>query len=227
MDILTYKQRKLEAQSQGPKQRVLCPRCLQPSFSCYCELLQPIDPNIVFVILIHPIEVARRIATGRMSHLLLKKSHLISGHDFTHNANLNAILADSNLHCMMLYPGSQSANLTNMSETEKFALTPEGKKLALLVIDGTWATARKMVNRSQNLHGLPRICFTPSQPSNFRIRRQPRPECYSTIEAIHQTIELLSPHSREHDHLLSVFEKMVSRQLELAHGSSITPWNLL
>ena len=99
------------------------------------------------------------------------------------------------------------------------------KKLTVFVIDGTWATARKMVRLSTNLHALPRICFTPPAPSNFRVRKQPKAECYSTIEAIHHTIELLGESrgfpvaERGHDHLLRVFDWMVTRQLEFIEAS--------
>ncbi|GIL17380.1 MAG: hypothetical protein BroJett040_11310 [Oligoflexia bacterium] len=209
------------------RMRLRCPQCLQPDFSCYCALIKPFDPGMVFVILTHPIEIARRIATGRMSHLCLKNSHWIGGHDFTNNESVNLLLQDPKLHPVLLYPGPDSRNMSLMSEEEKFDLTPSGnrlvgKKLAIFVIDGTWHTARKMVRLSQNLKDLPRICFTPDRPSNFRIRHQPRPECYSTIEAIHQTIDLLSPPNRNHDHLLEVFDKMVNRQLELAYSLTVS-----
>ena len=42
-----------------------------------------------------------------------------------------------------------------------------------------------------NLGPLPRISFDPGEPSRFRGRKQPKPECLSTIEAIHRTIDLL------------------------------------
>lgn len=104
--------------------------------------------------------------------------------------------------------------------------------LAVIVIDGTWATARKMMRLSVNINRLPRVCFTPPTPSNFRIRKQPKVECYSTIEAIHHTIELMGGcgggiapmasdgdawAARAHDILLDVFDQMINRQIELAH----------
>lgn len=223
MDVQRYRDRRAQFLSEEPLFRNLCHTCIQPDFSCYCAWLQPIDPKIQFVILTHPIEVRRRIATGRMSFLSLKDAKLISGHDYTHNAELNRILHDPSLQCVMLYPGRFSTNLSEMSLSQRQAIVPQNKKLCVLVIDGTWATAKKMVNLSQNLKSLPRVCFTPLTPSNFRVRQQPRPECYSTIEAIHHTIELMGDacefdvQSRAHDCLLSVFDQMVNRQIELAH----------
>jgi DTW domain-containing protein YfiP len=224
MDLATFLQRRAEQEAQAFVYRKICHNCRQPDFSCYCQWLQAFDPQIRFVILIHPIEVHRRIATGRMSHLSLKNSHLITGHDFTENNEVNEILHSEDNHCLMLYPGRQARNLSPMSVTERFDLVPSHKKLTLFVVDGTWNTARKTMHLSENLKGLPRICFTPASPSNFRVRKQPAQECYSTIEAIHHTIELLGPScgfsvaQREHDRLLFIFDKMVSRQLDLAHS---------
>jgi DTW domain-containing protein YfiP len=236
MDITEYKRRRAARAAQpGPNQRIPCPRCLQPDFGCYCELIQPFDPGIDFIILIHPKEIAKRIATGRMAHLCLQGSRLISGHDFSQNPSVNNLLQDPQRHCVMLYPGPQATNLSQLSTEERAEewaeqrgkLQPSQQKLTVFVIDGTWATARKTVNVSHNLRQLPRICFTPERPSKFRVRRQPTPECYSTIEAIHQTLALLNPAELKHDHLLHVFGKMVARQLELAHSLTLSPWSAL
>lgn len=203
--------------------RIICDHCRQPNFSCYCQWLKPIDPNIDFIILIHPIEFRRRIATGRMAHLSLKNSRAIVGHDFSMNGPVWDIIDDPNRHCMILYPGATSIDLTNLSVSERTHLTHPSKKLTVFVIDGTWATARKTVRLSVNLQTLPRICFTPSAPSTFRVRRQPRPEYCSTIEAIYHSIELLGPAvgftdiRSAHAGLIEVFDKMVERQIELAH----------
>ncbi len=220
MDVATFRRRRAEQESMQPVRRNPCHKCLQPDFSCFCAWLKPFDPGIQFIILTHPIEVKRRIATGRMSFLSLRSSRLIMGHDFSANAELNGLLGDPRLHCVMLYPGRHSTNLSPLSLAERFDLVPEGKQLAVVVIDGTWSTARKMVHLSQNLRPLPRLSFTPSSPSRFRVRQQPRPECYSTIEAIHHTIDLFRAPgtARTHDVLLEVFDRMVVRQIELASG---------
>lgn len=223
MNIETYKLNQWRARQGAAEFRHRCVTCLQPDFACYCPWIKTIDVNIEFVILIHPKEIKRRrITTGRMAHLSLKNSHLIMGALFEREPRVNALLSDPNRHCVLLYPSQRSANLSSMAAADIRTLVPVGKRLTLFVIDGTWHTAKKTVNQSDNLKRLPRICFTPPRPSNFRVRRQPRPECYSTIEAIHQATELLGPAvgfdvaKREHDQLLAVFAQMVDRELQLA-----------
>ncbi|WP_413586890.1 tRNA-uridine aminocarboxypropyltransferase [Bdellovibrio sp. HCB274] len=232
MDLQTYLANKEQRKTQGPVYRELCDACVQPSFSCYCEHVKEFDPGMDVVILIHPIEMKRRIATGRMSYLVLKNSFLIRGQDYSKDPEVNELLNDPTRHCVMLYPGKTSANLSEMSLSEKSALVPQGKRLTLFVIDGTWATAVKTIRQSVNLQNIPRVCFSPDKPSNFRVRKQPKHFCYSTIEAIHQTIELVGESlgfdvsSRQHDDLIYVFDKMVERQIECAKSGEAKPRHL-
>ena len=95
----------------------------------------------------------------------------------------------------------------------------------IFVIDATWGMAKKMVRVSPLLSSLPRIAFEPQKPSNYRFRRQPRPECVSTIEAIHEVIDELDREgavpvvpSGAHSNLLEVFEWMAVRQSAYTHG---------
>jgi DTW domain-containing protein YfiP len=229
VDVQRYREQRQKWTEEQPKYRELCTTCLQPRFGCYCRHVQRFDPLIDFVILIHPVEMHRRIATGRMSHLSLENSKLILGQDYSQNAEVNALLADPARHPVILYPGRQSKNITPLSVPERTALFPQDKRLTIFVIDGTWATARRTMRQSQNLTNLPRICFSPEKPSTFRVRKQPAPACVSTIEAIHHSIELLGDArgfktaDREHDKLLHVFDKMVELQLDFIRISELKP----
>lgn len=216
LNVNDYRQKKAELALEEPKYRNLCMACLQPDFGCYCQKIKPIQCQINFVILIHPIEAKRRIATGRMSHLCLEGSHLIKGINYTSDAEVNALISDPEYHSVILYPGIKATNISSLSVQERKEQFLTHKKLRVFVIDGTWATARKMLNQSGNLKQLPRISFVPDKVSNFRVRKQPESYCYSTIEAIHHTIDLFMNEGsveRPHDHLLEVFDYMVEKQL--------------
>jgi DTW domain-containing protein YfiP len=227
MNLESYRHQQELQKLQAQKTRHLCVKCLQPEFGCYCLHIKPFDPKIKFVILIHPIEMKRRIATGRMSHLSLKNSELIVGQDYTDNKRVDELIQDPRSQPLVLYPGLQSTNLSETSSTERSDLVK--KRLLIFVIDGTWATARKTMHLSQNLKKVPRIGFTPPSQSQFRVRKQPGVDCYSTIEAIHHTIELLGPAAGfniadgEHNSLLNVFNKMVERQLDFIRAAYDNP----
>lgn len=229
MDLQSYRKQRHKIQEQTPVFRELCHKCLQPQFSCYCKYIHRFYPEIDFIILIHPIEVRRRIATGRMAHLILENSKLIPGQNYSLNDEVNSLIKDRDRHCVILYPGLHSENLSVLSQEDRLTLFPPSKKLTLFVIDGTWATARRTMYQSENLKLLPKICFSPQNPSTFRVRKQPNAICYSTIEAIHHTIQLIGSsqgfdtNKGTQDNLLEVFNKMVELQLEFIKLSEAKP----
>ena len=230
MNIDSYRLRRLQLNQESKSYRELCWNCRQPNTGCYCSLIKRFDPKIKFVILIHHVEERRRIATGRMSHLCLENSELIVGQDYSLNDRVNDILDDTTLSPVILYPGRNATDITTGQDTPSNSLIfKPGKTPVVFVIDGTWATARKMIRQSQNLLYLPKICFTPKAPSQFRVRKQPRKECFSTIEAIHQTIQILGPtvgysvESKQHENLLKVFNVLVETQIRFLQESFDNP----
>eukprot|EP00959_Pyramimonas_sp_CCMP1952_P455036 9470913-Pyramimonas_sp.AAC.2 len=156
---------------------------------------------------------------------------LVSGEgtDFTHDAAVRAALEDPDRRSFLVYPDEDAADLTSMSDEEVFEQFGEGAMF--WIVDGSWSTARKMVYKSKILRNLPKVAFTPEQRSQFRIRRQPKDFCYSTIEAIHYILKRnydaevataeatnsetrgLSPKKYPFDNLLRVFNRMVELQI--------------
>ena len=199
--------------------RPSCWRCRRPLNGCYCSLIQPFASDPRIVILCQPREAKHRLGTGRMAHLCLSNSALIQGVDFTSDLRVNREIEDPANFSVLLYPSNDSIDLSKLDELERRALVPRRQRLVVFVLDGTWKSVRKMIGLSENLRRLPTISFTPVTPSGYRIRRQPRPQCYSTVEAIHQVIELFtsdgkgSGAARPQDNLLAVFAALVNRQL--------------
>jgi len=152
-----------------------------------------------------------------MAHLSLKNSLLIAGTEFDQSEKVNRLIADPANHCVVLYPGIHSKNISLAASTDLVEWFPQDKKLVIFVIDGTWPCAKRMILRSPNLLALPQICFTPNRQSEYQFRHQPHEHCLSTIEAVHHMIGILDP-SPECDSLMDLFRKMVRRQV----GYSVT-----
>lgn len=230
MDVRTYLARRRERESAPvAAARALCRACLQPESWCYCAGLRPFDPQITFVILQHFLELRRTIATGRMAHLCLESSRLLLGHDYSEDPAVEALLADPSYQPVVLLPSPGAAAIDEMDAPARAGVFATDRRPLVFVVDGTWSTAKKTVRLSRNLRDLPRIRFTPDRPSTFRLRRQPQEKCWSTIEAIHRTIELLGADrgfdvsARAHDVLLSTFDAFVERRL--AHVASLEKLN--
>ena len=197
-----------------PAYRGFCCQCRLARATCDCARLQPFSPATEFVILMHPEESRRRIATGRLTHLILRNSHLIVAESFEYDARVTALLAADNRECVVLYPGKTALDIKD-AEASRSELVSK-KIRTIFVLDGTWRTAKKMLRLSPALAALPQICFTPPHLSTFRIRKQPRPYCYSTLEAVHHILSKFEPSLTERDQLIHLFDSMVERQIRYA-----------
>jgi DTW domain-containing protein len=198
--------------------RVMCYRCFWPQPLCWCGSLRPMPTSTRFVFLMHPKEFKQEKAgTGRLTHLCLPNSEIQVGVGFDDHEPVQALLRDPANHCVLLYPGPAARNLS------RGELTPAdyaGKRLVVLLLDATWACARKMLRLSATLQTLPRIMFTPTAPSRFIIKQQPQEGCLSTLEAVHETLLVLERGGLDvypdPAQLLSIFERMQRYQIECA-----------
>lgn len=221
--------RKREARLQAEwKPRAACPGCRKALPTCYCARVEPFAASPLFVILLHRDEAKRGVASGRMAHRIVSNSMLFEGIDYTHDPRVNALLADPTLYPMVVYPSRAAVNLSEIPMEKRAGIFPEGRRPVFILIDGTWGTARKMRRLSRNLHGLPNVMFQPDKPSRFRVRKQPKANCLSTLEAIHQMLDLIpgsvSPtrdRVRPQDNLLEVFDYMVEMQLQWSKQGNI------
>ncbi len=212
MTLEQYLEAKRTRAQNAWQPRPRCSSCQRPVATCYCAVVTPFVAEPIFTILMHRRETKKGVATGRMAHICLSNSRLIEGSDFTRHPDVNALIADSANHCVVLWPGPQSTNLSQLNEAQRQEFVPAGKRLVIFVIDATWAQAKRMKRLSRNLHALPFISFTPEKPSDFRIRVQPAAHCYSTVEAINACLDLLAPHPAQKT-LLAAFGYMVEKQL--------------
>jgi hypothetical protein len=95
----------------------------------------------------------------------------------------------------------------------------------LVVIDGTWHQARALFRDHAWLRELPRYRLAPSEPSRYRIRREPAAHCISTIEAIVQALAVLEPELTGTEQLLTAFDGLIDDQLLNAKQRAREPRN--
>jgi DTW domain-containing protein YfiP len=189
--------------------RTLCLACLKPVSTCYCRELRTFRCAFTLAILQHPMERKLTVSTARMTHRCIEGSLLISGAAFDGHPEVDALLDDPGNHCVVLYPGPDALDL---GRPEARASLPADRRLVVFVIDGTWASAKKMLRESHRIAALPRVCFTPEHGSEYQFRRQPDAHCVSTLEATHQIVRLLDP-AADPTILLELFRAMVKFQL--------------
>lgn len=182
--------------------RPTCLRCRRPKKVCWCDALAPQPSRTRVVFVQHPLEARVPISTCRMAHLSLPNSELHVALRAEGNARLEALCRQEGT--WVLFPSDDATPL------EALPRPPQN----LVVVDGTWDNARKVVKNSPLLAALPRIGFRPSRPGNYRIRREPAEHCLSTIEAVAHVLGRLEGAPHKFDGMLAAFDAMVDRQLD-------------
>lgn len=137
-----------------------------------------------------------------MAHLGLPNSELRVGLNFSDDPVVRAALARPG-PIWVLFPKAGAQDVSTL---------PRDQPITLVVLDGTWSLARKLLTLNPALAALPRVAFTPSRPSAYRIRRQPSEICVSTIEALAEVLGVIEPDNGPFDRLLDPFAAMVAGQ---------------
>jgi len=182
--------------------RSSCPRCRRPEPVCFCGHIRALPTRTRVLLLQHPKERRVGVGTARMAHLALPNSELRVGLDFSADPVVRAAVEAPGPVCV-LFPRPGALDVSEL---------PRDQPLTLVVLDGTWALARKLLRLNPMLAALPAVAFTPQRPSEYRIRRQPAAACVSTIEALSEVLTALEPEGGPFDELLSPFRAMVARQ---------------
>ena len=189
--------------------RVRCLRCRRPEIVCYCAALPTLPTQTRVVILQHPRERDMPIGTARMATLCLPNSELRVGIDWSTDAVLARALADPARPAILLYPGPDAKDVLT---------DPPVGPVTLVVVDGTWSQAKVVVRDNPVLQALPRYAFSAPAPSQYRIRKEPRAEYVSTIEALMYVLGALEGRPEAMSALIAPLNAMVDAQIAAQSG---------
>jgi DTW domain-containing protein YfiP len=181
-----------------------CVRCRKPARMCFCAQLPRLETATRVLILQHNRERDMPLGTARMASLCLPQAELHVGVTWAARAPVVAALADPARPAILLYPGPGARDILR---------DPPAGPVTLVVVDGTWAQARRVVRDNPILQALPRYGFASPEPSRYRLRREPDAAYCSTIEALMHVLGVLEGDPPRFRALLAPFEAMIDAQL--------------
>jgi hypothetical protein len=207
-----------------------CPRCLKPQPLCVCDSVTPIASRLSLLILQHPQEQDRALGTARLTTLHFKNAVLKIGLSWPSLAKvLGRPVADPSRWAVLYLGSAKAAELD--TDAEIVAINRKGEAeehqrgiLAgiegVVLLDGTWSQAKALWWRNAWMLKCQRVILNPKQPSRYgRLRREPRRDGLSTIEAAAMLIAGLEKRPEIAATLNARFESMLARYREVQETS--------
>jgi DTW domain-containing protein YfiP len=198
-----------------------CPVCEKSLNLCICDAVTPFDNKTAVLILRHPQEEDRKLGTARLATLQLKNAVMKTGLSW---ANLGKALgrpADPK-RWGALYLGTAKTAVP-LSPAPLTVVNGKGEPVAeqkkilagidgIILLDGNWAQAKALWWRNAWLLKCQRLILQPPSPSLYgNLRKEPRKESVSTIEAVAWTMAALENDPALPDKILPPFRKLLEK----------------
>lgn len=196
--------------------RPRCLRCQRPQATCLCRFAAPTANEVSLLILQHPQEQHQAKGSARLLQLSLARCRVEVGECFD-TAALAGWLAEPTpsgpARCLLLFPETagaiRSAAVAGPTVTTAAPL-PHPADIRLVLLDGTWRQARRLLRANPLLQALPRWPLPPSPTSRYAIRQAHRPDQRSTLEAACLALGALEGQAERYAPLLSAFDGWVA-----------------
>lgn len=178
-----------------------CATCEKPLNLCVCAAVSPVDNRVHVLILRHPQEQDRKLGTARIVTLQLKNALLKTGLSWRNLEKALGRPADPK-RWGVLYLGTAKTAAPLSSRpltvvTKKGEPAPEQDIVlrdidGIILLDGNWQQAKALWWRNAWLLKCRRLVLQPPHASLYgNLRKEPRRESVSTIEAAAYTLAAL------------------------------------
>ncbi len=203
-----------------------CPRCQKPLALCICDSVTPLESRIALLILQHPQEQDRVLGTARLAAAHFTDAVVRVGLSWPSLSKaLGRPVSDPSRWAVLYLGSAHPAGLEAAGDI--IALNRKGevadnqramlsKIEGVVLLDGTWSQAKALWWRNPWMLKCQRVILNPARPSRYgRLRREPRREGLSTIEAAAMLIAGLEKRPDIGVTLNAAFERMLARYREV------------
>ena len=212
-----------------------CPRCHKPLPLCICDSITPIESRVSLLILQHPQEQDRALGTARLTAIHFERAVLKIGLSWPSLSKALGRPVDDPSRWAVLYLGSaKAADLETTAEVvaiNRKGELAEGQRAILrgiegvVLLDGSWSQAKALWWRNPWMLKCQRLILEPSHPSRYgKLRREPRRDGLSTIEAAGLVLSYLQGRPDIAETLNASFTQMLKKYREvLEQQPSLAP----
>jgi DTW domain-containing protein len=188
---------------------------------------QPIDNRIFVLILQHPREKKEALATAAITRAMLSRAELVVGLSWSNLSQALGRQVDAKRWAVLYLGSARPARFGFRHEVialdrRSEAATDQEAMLkgidGVVLLDGSWKEAKTLWWRNPWLLKLRRLVLNPQHQSRYgRIRREPRREALSTLEAATLLLRYLDGGPEVAAALLGALDRLLAEVRPPAH----------
>lgn len=164
--------------------RPSCPKCHYPVKACLCESIEQVEISTELIILQDPSEVGHAKNSVRLLSLVIPDTQVVVGETPDDFSQLQRQLNASAKPIYLVYPCDESQNAAKVN-FDSGAI--------ILLLDGTWRKAYKLLQLNPWLLQYPALHLDLESASNYTIRKASRSDSLSTLEAVAMMLNIIEP----------------------------------
>jgi DTW domain-containing protein YfiP len=181
--------------------RVVCEGCDRPRKTCLCDTLVTMTCPYRLIILQDVKEAKHALSSAPILEKSIAGAVRVVGDFFDPAVIMGQAWQEESV---LVFPSERAITADKLgSENIK----------NIILLDGTWRKVARLIHLNPWLKDLPCIAIQAEMASQYKIRKSPRVDGLSTIEAAVAALNSLLP-DRDYSAILPAFLKMVDLQIE-------------
>ena len=167
-----------------------CRQCMLRTHLCICEYRPLATSNAAFLLVMFDDEILKPSNTGRLIADVFEDTFAYIWSRTEPNTEMLALLNDPQWQPYVVFP-AEYAEPERVAENVDL---PDGKRPLFIMLDGSWAEAKKMFRKSPYLNHFPVLSINPDKPSRYKMREASKDNQLGTAEVAAKIVDLFGEH---------------------------------
>lgn len=211
--------------ARGGFKRERCAGCRLVQSHCLCALRPSVPTRAGMCLLMADIEPLKPSNTGWLIADVVADTFAFGWARTETAPALLTLLSDPQWRPCVVFPGEYAAPervLHGVLPPDRLGVAA-GQRPLFILLDGTWAEARKMFGRSPYLDHLPVLSLQPDRNSRYQLRRSRREDHFCTSEVAALCLNLAGEHLA--DQVLGAYLDVFTHHYLQARNQLPVAWN--
>lgn len=176
--------------ARGGFKRERCAGCRVVPSHCLCDLRPCVPTHAAVCLLMADIETLKPTNTGWLIADVVPDTFAFGWMRTEVDPALLALLGDPQWQPYVVFPGQYAAPERVVHTVRPSDVDAAPKRPLFVLLDGTWAEARKMFSKSPYLASLPVLSLEPNRPTQYKLRNSGREDHFCTSEVAAMCMDL-------------------------------------